>query len=62
MTTERSTCSKCGSTLEIRCIKLPVRDKDTLSCPVCGEHIMSWNEAKTWDAKVIERVENHLPK
>ncbi len=62
MATERSTCSKCGSTLEIRCIKLRVRDKDDLSCPVCGEHIKSWNEAKMWVAEVVERVENHLPK
>lgn len=62
MITERYKCARCGSTLEIRKIKLRARDKDDLYCPVCGDHIKSWNEAKMWTATVIERVENHLPK
>ena len=62
MTTERYKCGRCESILEIRKIKLPVRDKDDLYCPVCGDHIKSWNEAKMWTATVIERAEKHLGK
>lgn len=62
MSTEHVNCSKCGSTLSIRCIKLRVRDKDELYCPVCGDQLRSWNEAKMWIAEVIERAENHLQK
>jgi len=62
MPSERVVCNRCGSTLSIRSIKLRVRDKDELHCPVCGEHLKSWNEAKMWVAEVITRLEDHLPK
>lgn len=60
MTTTIEECSKCGSRLEINSIKLKVRDKDELYCPVCSNVLKRWNEAKMWTAKVIERKENHL--
>lgn len=56
------TCGNCGSTYKINAIKIPVRDKDSLWCTVCGEELKRWNEAKMWTAELIERHENHLKK
>ena len=55
-------CKKCGSEYSLGAQKIPVRDKDTLECEVCGETIFSWNEAKIWHATLVVRKENHLKK
>jgi rRNA maturation endonuclease Nob1 len=60
--TSESICENCGSIYKIRAIKIPVRDKDSLDCTVCGEELKRWNEAKMWTAELIERHEKHLQK
>lgn len=52
-------CGKCGSVYKVRAIKIPVRDKDSLDCVVCGEELKRWNEAKMWAAELIEKHEKH---
>lgn len=47
-------CSKCGAQYELSYTRLPVRDKDSINCMICNEEIHSWNEAKTWKAKLIK--------
>lgn len=54
------TCSKCGSVYELTSTKIMFRDKDSLSCDVCNQVIHQWNEAKIWDARLVERKENHI--
>jgi hypothetical protein len=50
------TCSKCGSEYEMECEKLPCRDKDVIFCEVCQEKLFSWNESKSWSAKLLKRM------
>lgn len=56
----RTSCDSCGSVYELKSTKLSFRDKDTLDCDVCGAELYRWNEAKMWEATLIERHENHL--
>lgn len=56
---EKVTCSNCGSVYELTYTKVMFRDKDSLSCEVCNQVIHRWNEAKIWDAQLVERKENH---
>ncbi|MNJ35526.1 hypothetical protein D3C77_302700 [compost metagenome] len=58
---EKVTCDKCGSIYNFRAIKIPVRDKDSIECFVCGNLLRSWNAAKMWTAELQERHENHSP-
>ncbi|MBL7717696.1 MAG: hypothetical protein JNL72_02580 [Flavipsychrobacter sp.] len=53
-------CSGCGSVYELSSNKIPVRDKDTLECEVCNTQIYSWNEAKIWYAKLVEKKQGHI--
>jgi len=49
-------CRKCGSQYELLYTKTTMRDKDYISCQVCGEKRYSWNEAKIWEAKLVKRI------
>lgn len=53
------TCPNCGSIYEIRRIKIPVRDKDTITCDVCNQTLKSWNGGEMWVSDLKERKENH---
>ena len=55
-----TTCEKCGSVYKLTSVNVPMRDKDTIECDICGETIHSWNQAKVWSATLIEKNENHL--
>lgn len=58
---EKVTCDVCGSIYNFQAIKIPVRDKDSIECSVCDNHLRSWNGAKMWSAHLLERHENHKP-
>jgi predicted Zn finger-like uncharacterized protein len=50
------TCPQCGAEYELTKHNIPFRDKDSVDCEVCGKKdIFSWNEAKIWTAKLIEK-------
>jgi len=36
-------CSGCGAVYKITRFKIPMRDKDSEHCEVCGEELISWN-------------------
>ena len=57
---ERVECSNCGSVYGLTSTKIGMRDKDSINCEVCGNEIYSWNEAKMWNERLLERKENHL--
>lgn len=59
--TMRVECAKCGSRYELTGRGETQRDKDGINCEVCGRELHSWNAAVTWEARLIERKENHLP-
>ena len=60
---DKETCKKCGSVYELKYTRLIARDKDSIECEVCNEpKLHVWNEAKTWDAILIEKKLNHLKK
>lgn len=48
-------CVDCGSLYKLECSSLNWRDKDSIDCEICGSTLHKWNEAKTWDAKLIKR-------
>lgn len=54
---DKAICGKCGSVYEIECHKIPCRDKDSLTCEVCGNDYMSWNSSHYYTDKLIERKE-----
>ncbi len=56
------TCNKCGSIYELLFTRSIMRDKDSIDCGVCGRELHKWSEAKIWEAKLIEKHENHLVK
>lgn len=47
-------CEKCESEYEVYVMKIPIKDKDSEICEVCGETLFSWNESKMYDAKLIK--------
>lgn len=55
----KTTCTKCGSVYELTYTRTIMRDKDSITCEICGQEIYRWNEAKIWSAKLIEKHENH---
>ena len=57
---EKCECKNCGSKYELSFRQIPCKDKNYIDCKVCGERLYSWNEAKIWEAKLLERQENHL--
>ncbi len=54
-------CMNCTSCYELTGRSETQRDKDSINCGVCGQNLHSWNAAVTWEARLIERKENHLP-
>ena len=58
----RTICNKCGSIYELKSTKLIFRDKDSIDCEICGEELHSWNAAKMWEAKLLDKHENHITK
>ena len=54
-------CKTCGSTYLITKHKLAMRDKDEITCDVCGEELLSWNGGVTYSAKLIERTNWQKP-
>ncbi len=55
-------CKNCGSEFELNSKSIPLRDKDSINCEVCRSELYSWNEAKMWEATLLEKKENHLNK
>jgi DNA-directed RNA polymerase subunit RPC12/RpoP len=62
MSGDNEVCSKCGSIYNMSYTRTIMRDKDSIDCDVCGNRLFSWNEAKIWSSKLIERHEKHLEK
>ena len=52
-------CPNCGSVYELSYTKVPMKDKDSIDCEVCGRELLSWNSCKIWTDRLIERKENH---
>ena len=59
-TTRRVECAKCGSRYELIGCGETQRDRGSINCDVCGRELHSWNAAVTWEARLIERKEDHL--
>ena len=58
--TMRAECANCGSRYQMIGRSETQRDKDSINCNVCGWELHSWNAAVTWEARLIDRKENHL--
>lgn len=56
------TCPNCGSKYKLRKIKIPLRDKDNISCDICNHVLLSWNGGEMWTSTLIEKKELHLKK
>ncbi len=50
-------CKKCGSKYWVTSQHVLMRDNDSISCEVCGEPLIAWNEARIFDAKLAKRAE-----
>lgn len=48
-------CETCGSLYELTSSKLNERDKDSITCDVCGTTIKSWNGAVMWESRLVQR-------
>ena len=59
--TMRVECATCGSRYELTGCGETQRERGNINCEVCGLDLHSWNAAVTWEARLIERKENHLP-
>ena len=46
-------CKECGARYEIQKLKLPVYDKDRISCIYCGRILRDWNGRFMYCAKKI---------
>lgn len=53
-------CKKCGSVYELTFMKVPFRDQESIKCKVCDEVLHRWSEAKVWEAKLIEKHQDHI--
>ena len=51
-------CEKCSSKYELTEHKLPIRDKDSLECDICGYKLHSWNGGCLWTSKLLEKGKN----
>ena len=54
---DEKTCQQCGSTYRITSTKIIMRDKDSITCDVCGAVLMSWNGARIYHAQLLQRAE-----
>lgn len=50
------TC-ECGAVYEVGSMKLPVRDKDSYNCDVCGKELDRWNASNIPTFTLIKRPE-----
>ena len=57
MNNENITCTKCGSVYQLEMTRMPVRDKDSIKCVVCGVKLKEWNGTSSWDATLLKRGE-----
>lgn len=57
---ETKTCTNCGSKYRLTYTRTPMRDNDYIICEVCSKKLHSWNEAKIWEATLVERHEDHM--
>lgn len=48
-------CSGCGKEYEIYVMKVPMRDRDSILCDGCRNTLLSWNEAKIYYARPVEK-------
>lgn len=55
MREKKITCEQCGSSYLLEEFRLPVRDRDSINCEVCGNKLKEWNEAKCWSATLLSR-------
>lgn len=53
------TCPRCGSIYELRKVKSPVRDKDSIICDVCDQILESWNGGVMYFSTLIKKNENY---
>ena len=51
-------CSECGAKYKLYSMKIPMRDKDSERCEICGATLISWNGAIMYDARLIEKGDN----
>lgn len=54
---DKVTCQHCESVYELTQHKLMMRDKDSISCTVCGNELHSWNSSHSFTVKLISRGE-----
>lgn len=47
---------KCGAKYELGATRLPLRDKDSLTCQFCGSTIHEWNETNMWHVEKVLKV------
>jgi hypothetical protein len=57
---KEKTCSNCGSIYRLSYTRCIMRDRDSIDCEVCGVELHRWNEAKLWQAQLLERHDNHI--
>ena len=53
------TCAKCQSVYEVITVALMERDKDKVSCEVCGEMLLEWDAAVMY--RLSPRRRGQLP-
>ena len=46
-------CKKCGAEYDLSETHVPMRDKDSLECVICGRTLISWNGSKIYDINRI---------
>lgn len=56
----RIKCLGCGSEYALQMMRLTFRDKDYLTCEICGFELKRWNEAKTWSATLIKKGQSEV--
>ncbi|WP_136057627.1 hypothetical protein [Candidatus Halocynthiibacter alkanivorans] len=54
---ENVTCD-CGAVYREKRHRLPVRDKDTANCHLCGAEIRSWNGGVMYTYELIKNPKN----
>jgi len=48
-------CPTCRSEYEVYKHKIPMRDKDSLICEICGTKYMSWNGGVMYTDKLLKK-------
>lgn len=55
-------CKSCGAVYEVTSHKLPVRDKDSIDCDICGAELIAWNGGVTFSARLKHRGNSNQPR